>query len=119
MSTQSHRFVEVLGAILYSTVQCSLFERISSRKRSRSTVPSRTNERKSGKMSHMCLEESCIVPYGAAQESLLDVVSLPVACDFLVHGPRIVGSRSIISANPAQVVFPRFDSPIMGQGQAS
>src|SRR5260370_749419 len=76
MSTQSHRFVEVLGAILYSTVQCSIFERISSRKRSRSTVPSRTNERKSGKMSHICLEESCIVPYGPAQGSLLDVLSL-------------------------------------------
>jgi len=64
----------------------------------------------------MCLEESCIVPYGAAQGSLLDVVSLPVACDFLVHEPRIVGSRSIISANLAQVGFLRFDSPKTGQG---
>jgi len=102
--------------VQYCTVQCSLFERISSRKRSRSTVPSRTNERKSGKMSHICLEESCIVPYGAAQGSLLDVLSLPVACDFLVHEPRIVGSRSIISANLAQVGFPRFDSPKTGHG---
>ena len=68
-------------------------------------------------MSHMCLEESCTVPHGAAQGHLLDVLSLPVACDFLVHGPRIVGSRSIISANLAHVGFPCFDSAKTGRGQ--
>src|SRR5947207_10040523 len=65
----------------------------------------------------MCLEKSCIVPHGAAQGSLLDVLSLLVVCDFLVHGPQIAGSRLIISANLAQVGFPRFDSTKTGHSQ--
>jgi hypothetical protein len=66
----------------------------------------------------MCLKESYIVPHSAAQGSLLDVFSLPVVCDFLVHGSRIAGSRLIISTNLAQVEFPRFNSPKTGHGQA-